>query len=458
MARTTATAALFSMGIALVSCAPSIPDERTVLGRYTELHASNAELPCRASVDFSDAYIERWSRRFGVTPPRVRVFVNETLRAFACPSSTAAPVAECTHGTDVYSRRWVQQHEIIHAIAFSAFGRAPQFLEEGLAEWASSVGDESGNLALLERVDLAPVIESEAWVSAPNAGARYESAAHFVAFLVRRFGLAQVLAVYDALDLYSTVAQIEATFTRLLGESFSSLHAAWASSMSSERTGDESLAMLCESAPRATVGDELLPPSLCSATTQPWGVDTVRVIALDSAPLAVEGASNTSNWLVGLCNEHAVLHSGMQHDLLWLRAGSTAISPLGSTPLRLRRIGSTPQRCDDAPTIAMGARSSISMLATPTAWTSSVGSRQTWLRLRHDRATRVRVDFVSNARVRDQAVVVETCDGCGDTAICRRRSLQEPLTVDATAGSTEIVRITASAQTPIASFVFDAVQ
>jgi hypothetical protein len=457
MTRAIATAALCSLGIAAASCAPGIPDEQTILGRHTELHASSSEIPCRASVDFGDAFIERWSRRFGVAPPRVRVFLNEPLRAFTCPSSTEAPVTECTHGTDIYTRRWVHQHELIHAITFSAYGRAPQFLEEGLAVWASSIGDESGNLRLLERVDLTPIVESEAWVRAPNIGARYDSAGHFVAYLVRRFSLAQVLAVYDALELYSTAAQIDAAFTRVLGESFSSIHAAWVGSVSPERTGDESLAMLCESAPRAMVGDELS-PSVCSAATQPWGVDTVRVIALDGAPFAVDGASNASAWLVGRCDERAVLHSGMQHDFLWLHAGTAAISSRGSTPLRLRRVGSTPQRCEDAPTIAMGERATMSMLTTPGAWSSAAGSRRTWLRIRHDRAARARVSFVSNAQVREQAVVVEACDGCSATATCRRRSPLEELSLDATAASTDVVRITASEQTPIALFWFEAVR
>jgi hypothetical protein len=455
MTRATAPV-LCLLGIAQASCAPVIPNEQTIRGRYTEVHASSAEMPCRASVDFADAFIERWSRRFGVAPPRVRVFLDEPLRAAMCSSLPEAPSPDCARGTDVYSRRWVHQHELIHAIAFAAYGRAPQFLEEGLAVWASTVGDESGNLRLLERVDLAPIVETEAWERAPNLGARYDSAGHFVAYLVRRFSLAQVLAVYDALELRSTAAQIDAAFTRLLGESFSSIHAAWTASMSSERTGDESLAMLCESAPRSMVGDELGPSSLCSATTQPWGVDRVRLIAFDGAPVAVDGASSTSNWLIGLCQERAVLHSGMQHDLLWLHAGTAAISPLGSTSLRLRRVGSTPQRCEDAPTISMGERATISMLTTPGAWLSSGGSRQTWLRIGHDRATRARVSFVSNAQIREQSVVVEVCDGCSDTATCRRRSLQEELTVDATPASTQVVRITASERTLMAQFLFAA--
>jgi hypothetical protein len=106
----------------------------------------------------------------------------------------------------------------------------------------------------------------------------------------------------------------------------------------------------------------------------------------------------------------------------------------------------------------MGERATLSMLTTPSAWSSAAGSRRTWLRIRHDRATRARVSFVSNARVREQAVVVEACDGCSATATCRRRSPLEELSLDATAASTDVVRITASEQTPIALFWFSAVR
>jgi hypothetical protein len=66
----------------------------------------------------------------------------------------------------------------------------------------------------------------------------------------------------------------------------------------------------------------------------------------------------------------------------------------------------------------------------------------------------VYADFVFNSRVREQAVTVEVCDGCGDRATCRRRRLQEQLCVDASRGSTEVLRITTGESTPMASFSF----
>ncbi len=454
MGRMLTLTTLVHLGATVVSCAPAIPDARVIRSRHVELHASQADLPCAASMDFADAFIERWSQRFAVNPPRIRVFLNDQLRAFACPSSTSVPVAECAIGTDVYSSSWVHKHELIHTIAHAAFGRAPQFLEEGLAVWAAEVGDESGQLRLLERVDLEPIVESEAWVRAPNAGARYESAGHFVAFLVRRFGLPRVLAVYDALDLYSSRAQTDAAFGRVFGDSFTTIHAEWLRSTTSERTGDDSLAMVCESSPRATLSDALPTAATCEASVQPWGIDAIRVVTFDGGPVAVEGASASNGLLVGLCAEQVVLHDGMQPDVLWVRAGATAMRTRGATPLRLRSLGATPARCEEALPIDMGTRSLMTMLDMPSAWSQVDGSRRTWLRVRHDRAPRVHADFVFNSRVREQAVTVEVCDGCGDRATCRQRTLQEQLSIDVSPSSTEVVRITTSERTPIASFSF----
>ncbi|MDP3277132.1 MAG: hypothetical protein Q8Q09_18215 [Deltaproteobacteria bacterium] len=451
LARLTLLTALCTMS----GCAPMIPHERVIRGRFVELHVSEAEAPCDGSIAYADRFIERWSTRFGVAPPQIRVFFNDARREFVCGGYNDGSTTHCVHNNEVFVSSWVHAHELIHAIAGKSFGRAPAFLEEGLAEWASDVGDENGNFRMVQGGFLESCIESEVWNQNPLRPALYTEAGRFVAFLVQRFGLAAVLRVYDTLDHHASLAQINVVFNREFSQSTVGLLAEWRALAAPQRTGNESVRMLCESAPVVEVPGVLpLPPNSCRDGF-PWGIESPRVIDFDGGLYALDGTTHNRALAVGRCDTGIRVYDTSQPDVLWMPAGRVMLSGRGDSTLQIRSLAPRPTSCATAAVIPMGTRSLSFFVSSPSAWIRDGNSYRTWLRVRHDTATRVRVFPVYNLTAVNQEVTVKTCTSCDPSAECALRTLTMPLTVNATSTSTEVLELTASLQASPVTIIFD---
>ncbi|MDP3277222.1 MAG: hypothetical protein Q8Q09_18680 [Deltaproteobacteria bacterium] len=437
------------------SCAPGIPNERVIRGRFVEVHVSEADAPCDGSIAYADRFVERWAARFGVAPPQIRVFFNDARRAFACPDYHDGSTTHCVANNEVFVSTWVHSHELIHAIAGRAFGRAPAFLEEGLAVWATDLGDENGNLPSPPGGSLACCLESATWNQNPLRPGLYSDAGRFVAFLVARFGLSAVLRVYDSLDHHASLVQINAAFDHEFSQSSAALLSEWRAATEPQPTGDERVRMLCESAPMVDAAGELpLPPSACRESS-PWGVESPRVISLDGGLYGLYGLSLNGTLAVGRCDRGVAVYDGAQPDVLWMPAGRVMLSGRGDSPLQVRALASAPTRCATGAVLAMGARSTLRLVAAPSAWMREGESLRSWIRVRHDTAARVRVSLVFNASAVNQQVTVRACSSCEVSAVCAPRTPLTPLTVDATSASLEVLELTASAQASPVTLVFD---
>jgi hypothetical protein len=421
------------------SCRASIPDERRQEGRYIEVYSSASRMPCRASIDYADQFIEHWSRRFEIAPPRVRSFVDQGLRDQTCGRMVEGTLPECARGTETFSAGWVQEHELVHAIAYSGFGRSPALFEEGLAVWASEVGDHNGRYPGRQSVDLGPLFESSAWDAAPNAFARYEAAGHFVGYVVQRFGLRAFLRVYDALDYASSRGTIESIVLQLLGVSLDVLLVDWM--RSTERPPVDAIftQLLCAQAPRAS--SEILlaaSDSTCSSDILQAGIEHRAVLQAPPGVLRFRSTDRNQSTVVGDCDRNAVLYDRVVPSFFFTAFSNTLVATKAGVDVRVDRVSSVPTRCEDAVVLDVESTSFASIVADPRSWARVGTERRTWIRVRHATAPMLRASVVYNVQMPQSDSTLLVCDSCATNARCVPLGLQG-LTVSTNPSSQEVL-------------------
>jgi hypothetical protein len=342
--RTLATCALV-LGAEASSCGLSIEGEVVIEGRFVEVHASARRAPCAASVLFADRWVERWSECMGGAPPRVRSYIDPALRDARCGQLVPGATSDCAMSGETFSDRWVQQHELVHAVVFATFGRAPALFEEGLAVWATTAGDERGLMRVAPSIDLEPFVESASWTRAGDVAARYLAAGQLFAYLVERFGFRAVLEAYRRMRYEDDRARIDEALQVTLGRRFDELVRDWQGAVDSARAGDGTVSLLCASA-RRTQGDAALLASsgACAEAITPVGVE--HHVVLEDVRDAIEiRASSPTEIVVGDCATGAMLFRGRAPASMQTSATRVLVGSVTGVDVEVRRVvsSSTPR-------------------------------------------------------------------------------------------------------------------
>jgi hypothetical protein len=421
------------------ACRPAISDERRQDGRFVEVVSSSARMPCRASIDYADQFIEHWAREFGTTPPRVRSFVDESLRDQICPLGMDGVRTECAIGEETYSAGWVQEHELIHVIAGAGFGRAPALFEEGLAVWASEGGDHRGRYVGDRSVDLAPLFESARWNAAPNAPARYTAAGHFVGYLAERFGLRAFLRVYDALENNAARRTIESVILQQLGVALDVLLADWRRLAEPPRVDATSTRLLCALAPRSST-EVFLPASRATCATDLLQTGLEHRAVLQGLPglLRMRATEPFPRIALGDCGRNTRLYDSFLPHFFFTAYSDTLIATTVGGDVRAERVASSPARCEDAVVLDLESLDDARVLADPRSWASVGGERRTWIRVRHTSARALQATIVFDLNQPESVSTLLRCDSCAPDARCVPRSA-EPLSISTSPDSAEVL-------------------
>jgi hypothetical protein len=193
------------------ACAP-VDDVERWEGDLVTLTSSQGVRPCAGTLDFYDRYASGLSRSWSsaLDPDQAQLTVD--LRA-EDPATGAGGRADV-----IAARAWSAfetstLHELTHlVIGYEDGGSAPPIME-GVAE-AFGTGDRATrwwpSLYPAEEFFFQPLGVFDA--------TDYRPAGHFVSFLIRRYGIAQLREAYRAVPLEATAVQIEDGLLGVYGE------------------------------------------------------------------------------------------------------------------------------------------------------------------------------------------------------------------------------------------------
>ncbi|MFO0562514.1 MAG: hypothetical protein U0269_31140 [Polyangiales bacterium] len=233
-------------------------------------------------------------------------------------------------------------------------------------------------------MDLGPLFESSAWDAAPDAFGRYESAGHFVGYVVQRFGLRAFLRVYDALDDSSSRRAIESIVLQQFGVSLDVLLADWR--RSAERPPVDAVfpQLLCAQAPR-TSSEILLAASVgsCSSDILQAGVEHRAVLQATPGVLRFRSTDSNQSMVIGDCDRHSVVYDRGVPHFFFTAFANTLVATKAGVDVRVERVASVPTRCEDAVVLDVESSTFASIVADPRSWTQVGTQRRTWMRVRH---------------------------------------------------------------------------
>lgn len=195
--------------LALSACAAPTPEtpipfEVDEMSEYLCLGADVPDSFCDANVQLLDAQVEFIASYLALPTP------EQCIPALWAENTEICGLYNgCYTGEVVYSRWMSMPHELVHAVVGAAGLEAPLFIEEGLAEALSGIHLRSRG------VEAEAIIEAGTGEGSLNSQ-EYESAGHFVAWMLARFGVESVVELYSRLDpdmgKDETISTIEALF------------------------------------------------------------------------------------------------------------------------------------------------------------------------------------------------------------------------------------------------------
>ncbi len=262
----------------------------SVASPHFELRVSAEELAaCATPTEPLEAYYLALSDFFSLPAPHT-VYTKFTNRAsFRKWSGCSNDASACfQRGRGVFSRQWLNRHELTHAF-LAQLGDSHRALEEGIAVALSCGIRDPGRSGL----GYEQLFSSAGWYAegATTWEFYYRAAARFVAFVVRRYGVARFLSLYRTLTPRDEVAAVEEAVARVLGQELAEI---WSQAMADGRPESACLYIwecaservnTCDGAAfRVRTDDEA---TFWRATRD--GSDAVRGCTLDSAPPPPQG-------------------------------------------------------------------------------------------------------------------------------------------------------------------------
>jgi hypothetical protein len=193
---------------------PPVQDQ----GRFLSYAADDDIVVCEGTVPLTEAWMEAVARYLGIDPdeilPTTYYFIDSSLLDETCSFS----VGGCTHREDghnyIFSTRFMLDHELVHAIDYSAWPRRQPLLHEGLA---SAFEQETPPLYYSftpDEIDVA--IEAES----PRTDHFVYSVGHYLVYwMLTRYGTEAFEQFWHATSRPTTAADFRATFQDSFGES-----------------------------------------------------------------------------------------------------------------------------------------------------------------------------------------------------------------------------------------------
>jgi len=203
--------ALGAWVIGTVACTEEPPFEPRYETERLQIGTSFAQEVCRGNFDAWEATLDAIEELLQRGRERVWLYLYEETEMQAVAADCDHPLYTeglrgCWDGAVVRSTFVAVEHELVHAWAGP---RGPSSLEEGLAmQWTGAVQQIGWGEITVKQV-----------VEEPLHAAAYESAGHFVAWLLDTYGRERFMALYGAARRGATQEALSETFVQGLGSS-----------------------------------------------------------------------------------------------------------------------------------------------------------------------------------------------------------------------------------------------
>jgi hypothetical protein len=210
--------------LSLVTCATGCQSDDDGLpsvqrqGRFLSYAADDDIVVCDGTVPLTEAWMEAVALFLGMDPdqilPTTYYFVDSSLVEEMCPSDAGGCTNREDGHIDIFSTRPILDHELVHAIQFSAWPRSQTLLEEGLA---SAFDQDTPPLYYSFTPDeIDSAIEAE---SALEERSVYSVGHYLVYWMLTRYGPEAFEQFWYATSRPTTAADFRATFQDSFGES-----------------------------------------------------------------------------------------------------------------------------------------------------------------------------------------------------------------------------------------------
>jgi hypothetical protein len=188
-------------------------------GRFLSYAADRDIVVCDGTVPLTEAWIEAVARYLGIDPeqilPTTYYFVDSPLLEEMCSKSAGGCIDRVDGRLGIFSTRPLDDHELVHAIHFSAWPRRQPLLQEGLA--SAFVQDTPPQLYYSftpDQIDAA--IEAESASPEHNV---YLIGQYLVYYMLTRYGPEAFEQFWHATSRPTTAAAFRAAFQDSFGES-----------------------------------------------------------------------------------------------------------------------------------------------------------------------------------------------------------------------------------------------
>jgi hypothetical protein len=193
---------------------PSVQDQ----GRFLSYAADDDIVVCDGTVPLTEAWMEGVALYLGMDPdqilPTTYYFVDSSLVEEMCPSDAGGCTKRVGGHIEIFSPRPLLDHELVHAIHFSAWPRRQPLLHEGLA--SAFVQDTPPNYYSFTRDEIEIAIEAE---SASEERFVHAVGHYLVYWMLTRYGPEAFEQFWYATSRPSTAADFRAAFQDSFGES-----------------------------------------------------------------------------------------------------------------------------------------------------------------------------------------------------------------------------------------------
>jgi hypothetical protein len=191
-----------------------------VQGRFLSYAADDEFVVCGGTVPMTEAWMEAVALRLGVDLdlilPTTYYFVDQSLLGEMCPPQTAGCASQEGGHIEIFSTKPIEQHELIHAIQFSAWPSSAILLQEGLAQ---AFEQDTPPLYLPsftpDMIDAA--IEAES--AYENDGAVYTVGHYLVYWMLTRYDAEAFEQFWRTTSRPTSAAKFRADFEQIFGES-----------------------------------------------------------------------------------------------------------------------------------------------------------------------------------------------------------------------------------------------
>lgn len=219
-----------SLFMSLVTCATGCQHDDDglppvqVQGRFLSYAADDDIVVCDGTVPLTEAWMEAVGLYLGMNPdqilPTTYYFVDSGLVEEMCPSDAGGCTNREDGHIDIFSTRPVLDHELVHAIHFSAWPRRQPLLEEGLA--SAFVQDTPPLYYSFTPDEIDVAIEA----ASSSADVSVYSVGHYLVYwMLTRYGPEAFQQFWYATSRPTTATDFRATFQDSFGESLDEMQA-----------------------------------------------------------------------------------------------------------------------------------------------------------------------------------------------------------------------------------------